>query len=198
MGENKRDRGFPTKQNRKEKGRLGFASARSTLQEANLEIHSSSPPLHSFSCSPPYSHPSPQPKNLRPALNPLSVLSTLNNVCALASPSATQRCFCVEISRMRYSLCFGPNMPILWHEGGLRLWLGYRPRSLPLVSPASSSILSNTWHVSLPQICTGRYDQLKVRANPWSRENRGKKSRRPLSFFFFFLHRWTIQKVHSS
>lgn len=66
--------GFPTKQTRKEKGRLGFASARSALQEGNLEIHSSSPPLHSFSCSPPYSHPSPQPKNLRAALNPLSVL----------------------------------------------------------------------------------------------------------------------------
>lgn len=58
------------------KGRLGFASARSALQEENLEIHSSllPPPLHSFSCSPTYSHPSPQPKNLRAALNPLGVL----------------------------------------------------------------------------------------------------------------------------
>lgn len=36
--------GFPTKQSRKEKGRLGFASARSVLQEENLEIHSPHPP----------------------------------------------------------------------------------------------------------------------------------------------------------
>lgn len=70
----KKGGGFPTKQNRKERVRLGFASARSALQEENLQIHSSSPPLHSFSCSLLYSHPSTQPKNLRAALNPLSVL----------------------------------------------------------------------------------------------------------------------------
>lgn len=77
--------GFPTKHNGKEKRSLGFASARSALQEENLEIRSSPPPLHSFSCSPPYSHPSPQPKNLRAALKPLSVLRRCE-MCARSPP----------------------------------------------------------------------------------------------------------------
>lgn len=76
---------FPKKQDEKEKGRLGFASARSALQEENLKIHSSPHPLHSFSCSSPYSRPSPKPKNLRAALNPLSV-PPRSQMCAHSPP----------------------------------------------------------------------------------------------------------------
>lgn len=103
-------------------------------------------------------------------------------------PPATWRCFfCVEISEMRFSLCFGPNMPILWHEGGLPT-----PTGLPTkITPPC--LLCFLLHPLQHMTCVTATDLLyKIRPvegqgkSPKQRAQRGKKVLIPLPFFFFF------------
>lgn len=94
----------PQSRGGRRKGGFGLASARSALQEQNLEIHS--PPLHYFSCSPTYSHPSPLLKNLKAALNPV-----LPNVRLSFPRQPPKRCFRAEISGWGTVCVLGQTCP---------------------------------------------------------------------------------------
>lgn len=181
--------GFPTKQHKKEKGRLGLASARSALQEENLEIRSSSPPLHSFSCSPPYSHPSPQPKNLRAALNPLSVLRHCE-MCAHSPPRQPPKgVFVLRLVDEVQSVFWAKHAhPLTW--GRTLTLTGLQTKITP--SCLLCFLLNPLQHMT----CVTATDLLwKI----WPVEGQGKspkqgrereKSHRPP--FYYFLHWWTI------
>ena len=165
--------GFSTKQNRGEKGEawLGFSQVGFTRRESGDALLFPSPSI-SLLFFPLCSHPSPQPKNLRAALNPLSVVRHRATCAHSSLLSATQRCFRAEISGRVAVYVLGQTCP----SSDMRAdsdsdWATDQDPSLLSPLLPSSSIL--TWHVSVPQICTGRYEQFKVRLNPrskWERE----------------------------
>lgn len=179
--------GFSTKQRR----RLGFASARSALQEENLEICSYAATTTLL------------PKTAQECKGSFEASqrsSTLQKTC---TARGKKRCFRAEISGWGAVCVLGQTCPSFWHEGVLSDsdWATDQDHSLlsPLLPPQSSPThdMCHCHRSALEDMTSWRSGQIP------KAEKRGEGKKKKLIDTssctpFLLWHRWTIWKVRFS